>query len=746
MGRLWLKIWRNTRYAWPELLVIVLLGMILSINLTMIQAYRTYHMTGWIATGLFLGWVFTRVRWKWWQIVLYFVLLAGILLIQWELGILPLKIPFHNFYAWSDFVRLRLFLLKEEGGGWLNEIWRMSIQSPELRRMIFAGISMACCAWLSWWIARKRNIIVAAAPAGVFLAIRLYQANENELMAAVYLIVVLMGSAYLAFRKSQVRWDKEKVDWPYLESLLPEWLMGAAVFALAVGLIGWAAPTLATPEGWQKIGDALRMPPEEGQATSLMAPTTTPGWADAYHRPVDGDGDDFSAPRVDIIGEPPSNSDNTLFLVGVSDPPPAPEQAGQDVKRHHYYWRMAIYSQYTGSGWTEAELGEDNPQGSYIAQPAGRYPLKQDFVMIAEHQKRLVSMNAPFEVENSSIDWLFTADGSVILEGEAQSYTVVSWAADVTKTDLRSAGTVYPEKIEIEYKKLPDDIPDRVVRLSHEVVDGANNPYDKAERIETYLRSQYSYQLETVSPEAGQDVVEYFLFEARQGFCSYFASTMVVMLRLEGVPARVVTGFTGGEYDAAKGMYRVPASAAHAWVEVYFPGYGWVEFEPTAGIEAIARAEGEPETGEDAPKYVSPRIKNLITAVIWVAGGLGFALLLRIVILILRLGGGRVKKGDPMAMLYWKTRDAMAAIGVPPDDTLTPDEYYASMEKYYPDEPKLMQTLSELTRLYNIVLFSPRKPEAREAKFVRGLVYRLFSSTYLRLWSGNVIKRIGKKE
>src|SRR5207237_7528723 len=101
---------------------------------------------------------------------------------------------------------------------------------------------------------------------------------------------------------------------------------------------------------------------------------------------------------------------------------------------------------------------------------------------------------------------------------------------------------------------------------------------DEAKAIETYLRQNYTYSTHIAQPPPGVDRVEWFLFQGKEGYCEYYASAMVVMLRTLGVPARLATGYAPGDYDPNTQTYTVKESAAHAWPEVYFPSYGWIEF------------------------------------------------------------------------------------------------------------------------------------------------------------------------
>src|SRR5204863_6160038 len=146
----------------------------------------------------------------------------------------------------------------------------------------------------------------------------------------------------------------------------------------------------------------------------------------------------------------------------------------------------------------------------------------------------------------------------------------------------------YPATIKAKYLQLPSSVPQRVKDLALTIVANKATPYDKAEAIETYLRNTYKYSTVVKSAPPGRDPVDYFLFDLKADFCEYFASSMAVLLREVGVPARVVEGFTSGSLDASN-RYAVKELNAHAWVEVYFPQYGSIEFEPTPSELPIDR-------------------------------------------------------------------------------------------------------------------------------------------------------------
>src|SRR5271157_734386 len=144
----------------------------------------------------------------------------------------------------------------------------------------------------------------------------------------------------------------------------------------------------------------------------------------------------------------------------------------------------------------------------------------------------------------------------------------------------RSAGTVYPQEIRDAYLQLPHALDPRIQQFAKRITAAARNPFDKAVVMESYLRDNFAYTLD-LTGKPGADPLAHFLFETRAGHCEYFASSMAIMLRTLGIPSREVNGFLPGEFNDVAGDYIVRASDAHSWVEVYFPGSGWVTFDPT---------------------------------------------------------------------------------------------------------------------------------------------------------------------
>ena len=184
--------------------------------------------------------------------------------------------------------------------------------------------------------------------------------------------------------------------------------------------------------------------------------------------------------------------------------------------------------------------------------------------------------------------WQDEAD-SIFLRLAGESLVRYSAVSDLTTPAanlLRADSDDVSGALNEAYLQLPPTDA-RVSALAREITQLQQSSYDKAKAIETYLQRNYGYTLD-LPAAMPQDPIAYFLFEAHRGHCEFFASAMAIMLRTLGIPSRLVNGFLQGAYNEVSGNYTVRASDAHTWVEVYFPSYGWVSFDPTpvAGREA----------------------------------------------------------------------------------------------------------------------------------------------------------------
>lgn len=195
----------------------------------------------------------------------------------------------------------------------------------------------------------------------------------------------------------------------------------------------------------------------------------------------------------------------------------------------------------------------------------------------------------------SDVEAVFAQNG--VSSGD--TYDITSLVSTATADQLRTAGTNYPVEITSRYLQLPQ-VTNRTKQLAEQLAAGKSNPYDVASAIETYLRQNMKYNENVGVPPKGQDAVDWFLFDSKQGYCTFYASAMIEMLRVLNIPSRIDVGFYPATFDNAAGGYLYKDLNAHAWVEVYFPSYGWVPFEPTASRPEFNRSGAAASTSSSS--------------------------------------------------------------------------------------------------------------------------------------------------
>jgi transglutaminase-like putative cysteine protease len=282
-------------------------------------------------------------------------------------------------------------------------------------------------------------------------------------------------------------------------------------------------------------------------------------------------------------------------------------------------WRGALFDHYTGTVWT-SDGGEP---ADLVGRPPVWYPMPhrslgprtpvvQTFYIETEQPSVIFSANQPdriwYEGPVSVDDLGGLRTDSTLSAGTV--YSVVSTRGSAPPRLLRSARGSPPPELE-RYLQLPETLPQRVRDLAARITTGETNAFDKITAIEDHLRNNYHYTLDSPVPPEGRDAVDHFLFDARAGFCEQFASATTVMLRSLGIPARVASGYTPGGRNPFTGLYEVRASDAHAWVEAWFPRYGWYDFDPTFAVPAAVQPSSEllPLTG--ALRWLAARFPEL---------------------------------------------------------------------------------------------------------------------------------------
>jgi protein-glutamine gamma-glutamyltransferase len=264
-------------------------------------------------------------------------------------------------------------------------------------------------------------------------------------------------------------------------------------------------------------------------------------------------------------------------------------------------WRGEVFDTFDGTGWTSSSeerivLSRDW-DGEALTVPAEPLPsattgerITQTFTMAVDQPNVLLTAYAAERVYFPASGLVVDADGAIrspITLDEGLVYSIVSSPPVTDPAVLRSADRLDPSVDELDrFLQLPSDTPDRVRDLAASIAAGQPTQLDVVRATESWLQRNTRYDLGVPREPAGVDAVDHFLFETRRGFCEHIASAMAVMLRSVGIPTRLVAGFGPGGRNPLTGYYEVRFADAHAWVEVYYAGIGWVPYDPTFGVPA----------------------------------------------------------------------------------------------------------------------------------------------------------------
>ncbi len=457
---------------------------------------------------------------------------------------------------------------------------------------------------VSWHVFRVDRVWLAILPpALILIANNLFYVGDRDLTR--YLILYIFLSLVLLVRSHMEarHWDWYTNGIRVPKRLRRQFLRVGALLALVVLVLGLGLPSGDLQERLDRFQEFLQGEPARQLADAwsrlfspgdLQGPTTT----DYYG------GDSLQLSGAIRLG------DQVVMLVSVQ-----PESS-----ERRWYWRSRVFDNYAGSTWTSAattRLTDPEAPFQVIQQPffeGARTPVLQTFTIAMNASRLIYTLPQPDRVDLATrTDLRYGTEGvlantmqvsvirpyRVLYRGD--TYTASSLVIDATADDLRAASVDYPREIADIYLTVPSSVTGRTLALASQIVNeaGALTPYDRAKAIERWLRQNIAYNETIPQPPAGQDPVDWVLFDLRQGYCNYYASAMILMLRHLGIPARMAAGFSEGEWSVEENAYIVRERDAHTWVEVYFPGYGWVEFEPTAAQQEINR--GDPNISQQQP-------------------------------------------------------------------------------------------------------------------------------------------------
>lgn len=463
---------------------------------------------------------------------------------------------------------------------WLLSFPSGPIFDPLVVSLLWAMLLWALALW-GGWVARRRDGTLAALVPAFALQFALFAFTGRPttgLVPTLALLLAILGLA--AHHRREQRWAREQ--WEIVETIRVEVATGSTIVALLLLGLALLIPSLSL----EPVARAVTRRLEGSMEVSLpvaaalgVEPRERVGALEPWRL--------GGLPRNQLIGSGPELSDVPVMEVEW-------DQTGGPRP----YWRGLTYDRYTGRGWLTSSTRERAVEGG-VALPVrteGSIPRLQTIYPAPDRgalmyvDGELLGADRPLVAAYRSNDDLF---GATTIEGGP--YRASSLRAAPSAARLRAAGSRYPEPVRARYLILPEGISDRVINRAIEVTAPHRTPYDQARAIEAHLRT-FPYTLDLPAPPAGAEIADFFLFELQRGYCDYYATTMIVMARSVGIPARLAVGYVAGRYDDARGRYVVTEFEAHSWAELYFPGVGWVPFEPTA-----AQPRSEPGASDPAP-------------------------------------------------------------------------------------------------------------------------------------------------
>ncbi len=516
------------------------------------------------------------------RLVTWFALMYGLFAVPWQLA-LTVK----DAVLWIE----RLAILASRLWLALGQLVRQeAVEDPLFFLFLMSSLSWILSVHAGYTVTRYGHPWRATLPVGV--AVLFIQLSDPLLprrawYLAAYLFFTLLLVARLIYLRHRARWKENRV-------LLPPYIgLDVTRVVLQITLLfvvlAWTMPTLASAlsaaqHTWQRITRPL---------------DTVGDYIDNAFASLRGNvGVTYSLFAESLyLGGGVKHTDEVVMAVEAQPDPPMPVR---------YYWRAYVYDQYADSHWNTTAFTITMPIAP--RRPSLTFPEIEErwtAVFTATTFAPISTLYVPSQPlwvnRYVEADIAYNTDGTADLAVLRASpyvrahdtYRVRSSLSTVTIAQLREAGTDYPKWVADRYLQLPSNITRRTRELAREIALDLDNPYDIAAAITTYLRTHITYR-ETVPSQRpyGQDPVDWFLFDLREGYCNYYASAEVLMLRSLGIPARLAVGFAQGERESGSNVYVVRRNNAHAWPEVYFPGLGWIEFEPTVSEPPLNRPLG----------------------------------------------------------------------------------------------------------------------------------------------------------
>lgn len=581
---------QNTRFHLEEgwSTFILLMALILTAAITIMQAELTegtYVLPIVGGTAVIFGLILAKSQFSP-RTVHTFALVYGIFVVGYLVGT---TLP--ETLTWRE--RIIDLILRQ--ADWLNKAFSGGTSRDG---MIFV-LQTAAIFWIlgytaSWYTFRKPRVWRVVLPTGlVLLSVVYYYYGPRPLLyhMAVYIVIALLFIARTHLVAQEQVWQQAAVR--YERGINLNFMRAGLIVALLLLSVAYVMPTFAANTQVNDVLSNTQGPWRDFQETwtRLFAALRAYGTAtsDPYHDTM-------------ALGGPRSISNDLVMDVYVPRELP------------NVYWRAISMDTYNDGGWTSQdwETSLRFPDDGYLSvEPtAARQVITQTVVNYIPNSSIIYA--AP-EVIGSSRQMFvdsFTSEAGnehvaairsrfVLTLGD--DYQVTSRISMADVESLQTAPTSYPDWIEETYLQVPEEITPETLALAEELTAGFTNPYDKALVVRDYLRENITYNDQIEAPPPDVEPIHYTLFESKEAYCTYYASAMAMMLRSQGIPTRIVNGYAQGDFDEETNSYRVRASNAHTWVEVFFPNFGWIQFEPTAAIPVVVRQQ---RVTDEAPEPV----------------------------------------------------------------------------------------------------------------------------------------------
>jgi transglutaminase-like putative cysteine protease len=573
-----------------------------------------WTVVGW---GLFTGWSFSRRPLLRWMLVpLNFILGMGLMFLEvLNLGerikslasIIPTYVP--SIYIWifnAEPLDLKpltgianeIWLDISQFGGriweWMASTMRgESYYDPVMVVLFWGGVLWGFSAWALWRMQTRRDPLLALFPSVLLGGLTIGTTGDFS-MGLLLMLASLLTLVILSDRDMKRKvWEEQELFQD--ADIAPRILRVGTLLAVGITIGAWLFSFLSVEtfsDLFDPGGSSGSQEFEIARSLGLERKEDTEA-GQAFDPFMD-----VQLPNEHLIGAPPELSEEVVMYLTIEGVSSGQEGLREEVTLPRYV-RSLSYDRYTGRGWASrsVEVLEYEP-GELILEASreDQAVLRQRVLPVGDPPGHLYTIGIPLRVDQgTSIAWRLHEEdsGRVDLFGgilSVREYRADSIIPRFNEERVRASGQRYPTWIEERYLPLPSTIPEKVLTLARDLTAVEPTPYDRAVALERYLRT-YPYTLEVPTPPIDEDITEFFLYTLREGYCDYYATTMVVLARAAGLPARLVTGYLMESDTPAGSEVAITADQAHAWVEIYFPELGWIPFEPTAGRPEIPREE-----------------------------------------------------------------------------------------------------------------------------------------------------------